>query len=111
MHGLGIFAEENIPKGKVIYIIEEGMDLHISPEKFNNLPNESKNTIKHYGYFDKINNAYHLSYDDIRFCNHSSTQANITNINGVLVAMREILSGEELLQNYSEFEDLRDDLK
>jgi hypothetical protein len=69
--------------------------------------------IMYYGYFDKLTNTYRLAFDNIRFCNHSK----IPNI-GVdtkaskyrLIAFVEINARTEILQDYAEFEELRDDL-
>ena len=89
------------------------MDLTISQEDFDTLDIFSQQHIKHYGYFDTRSEQWHLAFDDIRFCNHSK-DSNITqkesNSEYVLVAKRDIKKGEELLQDYSEFEELREEL-
>ncbi|OGJ16321.1 hypothetical protein A3K73_01900 [Candidatus Pacearchaeota archaeon RBG_13_36_9] len=109
LHGLGLFAGQNIKKGQKIYTGNEKLDLFLSEEEFSRLPIDEQNTIKHYGYFDKEKHKWHLAFDDIRFCNHSS-DGNITLKEKSLVAKRDIKKGEELTQNYSEFEDLRKEL-
>ncbi len=106
IHKLGLFADENIPKDSIVYSINESLDLIVSIEKFNQLSKNEQQTIKHYGYFDKKKNAWHLSFDDIRFCNHS-LDSNITLKNNNLVSTKEIKKDEEITQNYKEFETLR----
>lgn len=110
IHDMGLFADENISAGQEIYIIEESLDLLVPTNKFDILPKESREFISHYGYLDKNKNMYHLSYDNIRFCNHSK-DANLTLKDKTLISKRDIENGEELTQDYREFETLRDELK
>ena len=110
IHGLGIFADENINKGNKIYQENLILDLLLSKKEFSALSKNEQNTIKHYGYFDKLRKKWHLAFDDIRFCNHS-LNGNITLQNGILIAKKNIKKGEELTQNFEEFEELREELR
>jgi len=110
LDGIGLFAEEDIPEGKVVYSINPKLDLFISQEEFANIGENEKETISHYGYFDKKENKWHLSFDDIRFCNHSK-DSNIILKGHELIAKKDIQKGEEITQDYSEFENLREELK
>ncbi len=110
LDGIGLFADEEIIEGQKIYTENLKLDLVISDKELSLLSSDEKMTIKHYGYFDKRINKWHLSFDDIRFCNHSLS-SNITLSGNDLIASRDIRKGEELTQNYEEFEDLRDKLK
>ena len=110
IHGIGLFTDEDISEGDVIYVANLSIDLILSDDKFLSLSNDEKETIQNYGYFDKTLKKWHLSFDDVRFCNHA-LNANMTLRNGKLIAKKDISKGEELTQNYSEFEDLRDELK
>jgi len=109
IHGLGLFANEDIPKNKIVYSINHDLDLKVSPEKFDSLSDNEKDTIKHYGYFDKRNSHWHLSFDDIRFCNHS-LKANLTLVGNNLVAKHDINKDDEMTQDYNEFELLRENI-
>lgn len=110
-HGIGLFANENIEKGSLVYIVNPQMDLHIKDEDFKSLSDDEKETIRHFGYKSK-NGEWHLSFDNIRFCNHSQLENNIgIGKNGNLHALRNIVKNEELLQDYAEFEELRESLK
>jgi len=110
LHGIGLFSGENIAPWTKIYAPNPELDLFISPEKFLTLSNSDQETIQHYGYLDsKSGGGWHLAFDDIRFCNHSS-RWNITLKQGILYANRAIKAGEELTQNYEEFESLRSEL-
>ena len=106
IHKLGIFANQDIKEGETIYVHNEELDLIISEEKFQQLPEKEKKLIKHYGYFDKKLKKWRLDHDDIRFCNHSKNP-NITLKKGKIVAKKDISKGKELLQDYSEFREAR----
>ena len=110
IHGLGLFADETIKKDTKVYSINKDLDLIISVEKFDKLSKNEQQTFRHYGYFDNKENVWNLSFDDIRFCNHSF-DSNVTLRNNYLVSIREIKKGEEITQNYGEFELLRNDLQ
>ncbi|MFA4960445.1 MAG: SET domain-containing protein [Candidatus Pacearchaeota archaeon] len=106
IHGIGLFANEDISKGKIVYSINEKLDLLLTEKNFLKLLDDEKCTIKHYGYFDKNRKIWHLSFDDIRFCNHS-VNGNITIEDNKLIAVRDIRKNKEITQNYGEFEELR----
>ncbi|MBL7059058.1 SET domain-containing protein [Candidatus Pacearchaeota archaeon] len=104
IHGLGIFAKEDIKKGKIIYVHNDKLDLILTQKEFNELNKKEKKLVLHYGYFNKKLNKWRLDHDDIRFCNHSKN-SNITLFQGKIISKKNISKGEELLQNYSEFKD------
>lgn len=110
INGLGLFAEENIAKEQLVYSKNDKLDLTVSVKEFENLSLDEKRTIKHYGFLDKKENIWHVSFDDIRFCNHSF-QSNITNENKKLIATKDIKKGDEITQNYEEFEILRKEVR
>ncbi len=104
IHGIGLFAEQDIPKGTLIYSRNENLDINIPNSELSKLSKNEADTIKHYGYFDQKSKKWHLSFDDIRFCNHKK-ESNIENKHGKLYARKNISKGEELTDNYTEFED------
>ncbi len=106
IHGLGLFADENISKKEVVYSINSYLDLILSQKKYDKLYDNEKRTIKHYGYFDKENSCWHLSFDDIRFCNHDAN-GNLALCGNALITKKDIKKGAEILQDYNEFETLR----
>jgi len=107
IHGIGLFADEDIDEESVVYSINEKLDLLLPEVDFLDLVEDERKTIKHYGYFDKTRGMWHLSFDDIRFCNHDS-DGNLTLKSNELIAKRKIMQGDEITQNYGEFEKLRD---
>jgi uncharacterized protein len=109
LHGLGLFADEDIPKGKIVYTINPELDLILSNDKYSRLSDDEKYTIRNYGYYNQKKEQWHLSFDDIRFCNHSPN-GNITRKERNLISKRNIKKGEEITQNYEEFESLRKEI-
>lgn len=110
IHGIGLFANQSVKKGSIVYKANSKLDLFLTTSQFKKLESKEQAFIAHYGYFDKTLGKWHLAHDDIRFCNHS-TSPNLTLEKGTLIALRDIRIGEELLQNYSDFEVLRSALR
>lgn len=110
VHGIGLFASEDIKKGAKIYAPNLELDLFLTEKQFNALHEKEQEMIKHYGYFDKKMGKWHLAHDDIRYCNHS-TSPNIGLKQGILIALKDINKDEEILQDYSDFEEVRNNLR
>lgn len=110
LQGIGLYADENIKQGQKIFSENPDLVLIFTSDQFSQLSEDSQQTVRHYGFFDKTKKLWHLSFEDIRFCNHE-VNATMTLQNSSLVATRDIQQGEELTEDYSEFEDLRDELK
>jgi len=109
IHGIGLFADEDIEMNQVVFESSEQFMSAWTTKKFAKLDSCVKKYIKHYGSFSTIDNLWHLNHDDIRFCNHSIKKNNISrkdlsDKNYQLVAIRYIKKGEELLQDYNEFD-------
>ena len=106
-HGIGLFAGEDIPKGKLIYTPSPLLDVNITQEQFDLLAENEKQEILWWGFYDKLNQKWHVDFDVTHFINHSY-EANITQneryVDAYLVTVRDIKEGEELTQNYLEFE-------
>jgi hypothetical protein len=104
IHGLGLFADEFIPKGKIIWEFEKGLDVIIDKEKLKSLPEVQQKWIKHYAHLSLKNCNYTLSIDNDHYINHSD-DPNTTDIDTgrqelATVALRDIEKGEELTCNY-----------
>jgi len=104
--GIGLFSDQEILVGQKVYTPNPSLDLKISKPEFERLTDDEKSTIEHYGYLGKNDRMWHYAFDDIKFCNHSD-DGNLTLQEGVLVAKRHTSNGEELTQDYNEFEELR----
>jgi SET domain-containing protein len=110
IHGAGVFANEDISKGELVYTPNHDLDVWLSVKEFDILTDKYKEFFKHYGYLDKNKNMWHLSHDDIRFCNHSKNPNIYAKSFGKIFAKTDIKKGDELLQDYSDFEVLREGL-
>lgn len=107
LHGIGLFAGQPIKKGSVVYTASPLLDLNITQEQFDSLDQKEKDEIIWWGFFDEPSQMWHVDFDVSKFINHSPnatlTQAT-DHDEAYLIAARDIQSGEELTQNYLEFE-------
>ena len=104
-HGVGLFTKEDIKKGTLIAKRSPKLDVDITPKDFASLNDIEKADVLYWGFYDKATNLYHVTFDNIRFLNHSDN-ANVTEGMGSyeIFSKRDIKKGEELTQNYLEFE-------
>jgi uncharacterized protein len=113
LHGIGLFADQPIKKGDLIYTASPLLDLNITQVQFDNLDQKEKDEILWWGFFDQPSQMWHVDFDVSKFINHS-TDATLTqdlkHDEAHLVSTRDINSDEELTQNYLEFES-EDDLE
>ena len=110
IHGLGLFAYEDIPKGTQIWKFSPGLDLEISKTDFEKLNQAEKDIILFYGFLSKKTDCYHLSFDNVRFMNHAKRgnvliDQTVDDVEYPLIAGQDIRVGEELIQNYFEFDE------
>ena len=112
-HGIGLFSDQDIEKGAVIYTASPKLDLNITNEIFESLDQRERDEILYWGFWIEEDKVWHVDFDVSKFINHS-LDANITqdstHHDAHLVACRKIKNGEELTQNYLEFE-TEEDLK
>lgn len=103
-HGIGLFADQNIKSGDLIYTPTPLLDVDITQQEFDSLTPSEQHEVMYYGYFNKKVNKWHVAFDAIRILNHGTTEvANVTqDENMVMTALRDIQSGEELFQDYIE---------
>jgi len=111
IHGIGLFAGEKIKKGKLVYSASPVLDVEVTDKKFQLLTEKEKREVRWWGFFDKNLKRWHIDFDVSRFINHSA-RASLTqdarSVDAYLVATRDIKEGEELTQNYLEFESVED---
>ena len=109
IHGIGLFADELIPKGTRIWEYREGVDQRFDQGFVESLPAVAQKQILNYSYRNKYTGLYVLCGDDARFFNHSETP-NTEDIGydqvgeGVTTAARDIQPGEELVSNYRNYD-------
>ncbi|MEJ2436227.1 MAG: SET domain-containing protein [Pseudolabrys sp.] len=101
IHGLGVFAAEFIRKGTKIWRFVEGFDHCYSPKAFARLPKAARDYIKLHGY--RVDGEILLTVDHDHQMNHSD-DPNTFLKSGYVVARRNIRKGEEITNNYREFD-------
>ncbi|NQV12621.1 SET domain-containing protein [Candidatus Uhrbacteria bacterium] len=108
IHGIGLFADQDIAKGTVVWVFESDLDISVSKEGYESLPEVQKHFFDHYGYWSDQLDLYICAADGWRYTNHSE-KANVVTVNlatgceGQDVAIRDIKKGEELLFDYRSF--------
>ncbi len=108
IHGIGLFADQFIKKGQVIWKFNPIIDKKITKKEMNSLPDLAKAYILKYAFLDH-KQEWVLCGDDARFFNHSITPTckddGVTNIkDDVTTALRNIKRGEELTSDYYKFD-------
>jgi len=107
VHGIGVFADEFIPKGTPVWKFVRGFDSEFPPEFPTTLSIPAREQFLNYAYISKETGNYILCADDTRFFNHSETP-NVINVpsseqEGLDIAAHDIHPGEEILYNYNVF--------
>ena len=103
IQGIGLFADQFIPMGTVVWKFMPGFDLLYTKEQIELLSEAVRDQFYNYSFFDPNHEAYMLCADDGRFFNHSEqpncddSGANIT------IALTDINPGEELTVDYKVF--------
>ena len=103
IHGLGVFAGEDIPAGTIIWRFVDGFDYTLTTGEYEELPEKARQWIQHYGYYNPDEGGWVICVDEGRFVNHS-IQNNISSIGDDSVANKNIPKGTELTCNYFEFD-------
>ena len=95
VHGVGLFAAQDIPKGTKVWEFNPLVDVTIAPEDLDKLSAPSRETIERLAYFCDERNAYIVSADGAHYMNHSDDPSVRDD-----VAVRDIAAGEELTEDY-----------
>ncbi|PYI87361.1 MAG: hypothetical protein DME26_06400 [Verrucomicrobia bacterium] len=99
IHGLGLIAQQFIPKEISISRYEPDLDLALSQRELDALPEQARRAFRYYSFRHIHSGLYILSFDDDRFMNHSDNP----NTNG-RKALRDIAAGEELTYDYRKWD-------
>jgi hypothetical protein len=107
IHGIGIFAGENIKKGTVIWRFNPIIDRRITKKEVASLPKPAKEFLLKYAYMNKRGDII-LCADDARFFNHSKNSNTINNdelgTKDTTIAARDIKKGEEITSDYLSYD-------
>lgn len=102
IHGKGLFADEDIAKGSVIWKYAPGTTQRYKLKKFYDLIEKSEfetaKTLLTYSYVRK--GYVYFVKDNTRYINHTEQPNIVFSSNFAEVATRDILKGEELTENY-----------
>lgn len=113
IHGIGVFADENIAKGQIVWQFVPLFDRVLDEtEWFTIMKNGhplDKNFLRKYGFWDLQINKIILSGDNDRFTNHSDNPNTKPNEIGDMIAVRDIMKGEEITANYYEIDGYADE--
>ena len=98
VHGIGRFATEDIPKGTVVWELDEPYDLVITTEEYYQLPKNLRRYFAFYTYEEEEGKLVFCS-DNAKYINHSK-KPNVIDYQRHSVAARDIKRGEELVCDY-----------
>ncbi len=110
INGIGLFADQFIPEGTLIWRFIDGFDLRIDKSDLDRIISEpAKEQFLKYAYLNLRTLKYVLCFDDARFFNHSDDPnvLGIEDINeeeGINIAVRDINENEELTVDYNQYD-------
>ncbi len=96
--GYGVVATELIPRGTITWVLD-ALDQHFSDEQIEQMAPPYQEILYKYCYRDP-QGRYVLCWDHARFVNHSFRSSCISTAYNFEVAVRDILPGEELTDDY-----------
>ena len=110
IHGIGLFADEFIPKGTEIWKFTPGFDQKFTREQILSFPDLLQIYIYKYSWRSKKSKLYIFSADNGKYFNHSDNPNALSEYRDdeeevVTVATKDIEIGEEILDNYNSFDD------
>jgi SET domain-containing protein len=110
VHGIGLFADQFISKGTEIWRFTQGFDQKFTREQILGFPDLLQIYIYKYCWRSKKSKLYCFSADNGKYFNHSKNQNVLSEYRHneeevVTIAIKDIEIGEEILDDYSSFED------
>ena len=103
--GLGLFADQKIKKGAVIWQFQKGFDVIFTEKQIKKLPVVANEFILNFIYLNEKEGGYILCMDNARYTNHSYIPNTMAKGKKTLAA-RDIEAGEVITENYYTFDDL-----
>ncbi|MFI4987824.1 MAG: SET domain-containing protein [Alphaproteobacteria bacterium] len=110
IHGLGVYACEAVPCGRIVWQFDAGMDRRHPVSWLDGQPEHVRAFIATYGVLSLDKQHVYIAGDHTLFINHSPTpnlaprDDLLVNGDGVVVAARDIAAGEELTVNYADID-------
>jgi hypothetical protein len=106
IHGIGVFAAESIPKGTVVWRYDSSLDQRVTVVAFDGMPQIVQDFLVKYAW--KQGDSWWFCSDNFRFVNHSRTpilRGPVEDPSWSSIAVRDIYLGEELTENYSDYDE------
>lgn len=105
IHGLGLFADEFIPKGTVTWRYDHN-DPSFTETDINKMSIINRDFVVYYSYFYHDFKKFVLPIDNLRYINHSKdvNRINIDSQPNIDIANKDIYPGEEMLCDYNKFD-------
>jgi SET domain-containing protein len=103
IEGVGLFADQDIEKGQLIWVFNAVVDTLIDPDELAWVSPVSAELLRKYTYMDTELNRLVLCGDDARFFNHSDTpncDEHGVGFKGTTIANQYIPKGTELTCDY-----------
>lgn len=99
--GYGVFAAEDIPEGSLVYV-KDSLEIVISPGDYLTHGEEMREVVDKYSYIDERGNRI-VSWDFAKYVNHSCDCNTISTGYGFEMAIRPIMAGEQITDEYGIF--------
>ena len=96
--GYGVFATELIPCGTVVYV-KDPLEIEVSATRYRRLGPVWRDLIEKYSYRDE-RGVQIISWDIAKYVNHSCECNTMSTGYGFEIAIRDILPGEEMTDEY-----------
>jgi SET domain-containing protein len=102
IQGIGVFADEFIPKGTVVWEFHEGVDRTIDQDTLSELPEPARRDAERLSWPDPELGVRVLCSGHGPFINHSRTPCllHAASVSAKTIAARDIQPGEELTEEY-----------
>ena len=114
IHGIGLFANEDIKQGELIWAFTKDVDQFIPGPVLRDISKEEANFLENAAVYDEEEDTYCLVADNVRFINHSD-KPNVGETDRTtddlleMFALKDIKKGEEITLDYNEMEEGSDD--
>ena len=106
LHGLGLFAAEDIAADVSVWKFTESFDKTFTREEIEHLPATTQIFLAKYAYKSRRTGRYLLDSDNARYFNHTESPNTATRAEGhspedVIYTLRNIKAGEEITMDYN----------
>jgi len=113
IHGIGLFADQFIKKGTVIWKFTPDFDLKFTKKQINKFPKQVREYIDKYAWLSKKSGKYCFSSDNGKYFNNSDNPNSLSEYypdedEVITKAIKDIKKGEKITDDYRTFDkDLR----